>query len=244
MFKNKAVTTSEFAEYKLKHGNKWKFLNKEVVRKKAKKVLCRCELCGQDHWVFWRWIREGRSLNCKNCFRRPNLKEVNDRLQAEGKFVRINDVYRTRKTKLGRNVGAREYWVTCTACGSSRWLLWSHVSSMSRCGAGCRSCAMRAKVAGVPNKPSQVEQDFRKRWYRLSCLKDKPGVEWQSYEEFKDWCFSNGYALGRKLGRRKRHLPYGPSNCKFIDTLNMRKYVKNADRNRISTAGMSIRAGF
>lgn len=134
-------------------------------------------------------------------------------------------------------------WECKCECGGSKIVLGGSIKNgfVSSCG-----CIKRGQV---PNPNSKERKRIYNVWKKIKSrcydCRDKyylsyggSGIamceEWMVFENFYQWCISNGCKKGLYIDRKDNSIGYNPSNCHFVtpkdSTINRRGYGKSKYR--------------
>lgn len=228
-FKRIPISFDTFNQIKKEQSHFWTWLAEEKKGPRREKLVkCRCDLCRTEHWVYWRWVKHGRSKSCANCTKKPvNFADLNEALRREGISWKVANVTRAAtRRKTGEKSGMRSYWCTCVKCGGSRWIPWATIKARRL--SQCRACSGKERATYV----DPIDKNLRSRWNKLRTHKDTKHVPvaWSDFESFRQWSRASGFKLGLRLIRKKKSLPYSPENCLWVES----KHVRTWDRKNLT----------
>lgn len=212
--------------------------------------LCEC-ICGNTKEVTTSDLNSNNTTSC-GCLaketKRENGRRGADKTRKDLSNQRFNRwVVSNKHETRGRN---RVYWLCRCDCGTEKWVLaynLTHNISKS-CGCLLRESSMK-QAKKINNKTHGLSKTKLYRCYR--SMRDRcylktnenyhnyggRGIivcnEWlESFENFRDWAFENGYREGLSIERKNVNGNYEPSNCEWIP---MKEQGKNRRNNRVLT---------
>ena len=212
--------------------------------------LCEC-ICGSIKEVTTSDLKSYNTTSC-GCLARETKKKNGikgaDKLRKDlsnQKFNRwfVTDKFETR----GRN---RVYWFCRCECGNEKWVLAYNLTHNISQSCGCLHKERASKNAKkINNKTHGLSKTKLYKCYR--SMRDRcyltsnenyhnyggRGIivcdEWlQSFENFKNWAFKNGYKEGLSIERINVNGNYEPNNCKWIP---MKEQHRNKRTNNLLT---------
>lgn len=155
------ITSEMFLETKKRNDHNWQFLNAQQGggrKDKDKKIFCRCELCGTDHWVMWKTVKQGTSTRCKGCARKLTPARI---AALNTKLEHSKVIWQLTGECMSTGARFRSYRAICGGCNREKWV---DLSMLTRLNShACGGCAQRKirtgsylpKVQGRPvQKPT------------------------------------------------------------------------------------------
>lgn len=204
-----------FSETKKLNDHHWHFLGEQRGGGRLdpnKRIHCRCELCGTDHWPMWRTVKEGTSTRCLGCSKKLTPRRI---AEFNTKFEHEKIIWRLTGECQSTGTGHRAYRAICGGCNKAKWLDWSMLQQMRS--HPCPSCGQRKRMTGtyIPKVRTEREAALYHRFLALQSNKDTKHVpfHWKTFEEFEKWAYGTGFKLGARLNRKSRTGPYSPENC-------------------------------
>jgi hypothetical protein len=195
--------------------------------------LCKCD-CGNEKVIAKSALINGSIVSC-GCYHKESAAKRRHEQAKDITGMRFGKLTAIRQYKYENN---RSYWLCQCDCGKE-----SIVDKRSLTGGFTKSCGCLNREVTRTRSITHGESSTRlyNIWVnmrrRCNSLKFerycKRGIsvcnEWNTYEIFRDWALSNGYADNFTIDRIDNDKGYEPSNCRWV-TAKEQAYNRSSNR--------------
>jgi len=153
------------------------------------------------------------------------------------------------------NKGANLYWKVRCSCGNIKEVAGSALTSGKSLSCGCYKNELQSirllkhgdsgngkeRLYGIwATMKQRCNNPNTEYYYMYGGIGIKVCLEWNSYEKFKEWALTKGYANTLTIDRKNETDDYCPSNCRWVSITEQAQNKKRYKNNSSGYTGVSF----